>query len=149
MTRPIRVLLVEDNPADADLTCETLEASRLQVEMSVAKDGAEAADFLHQRGAFADALRPDLILLDLNLPKKNGRQILADIKSDQDLRQIPVVILTSSDAERDVLESYALGANCYVTKPVDLKAFQKIVHTVEGFWFSVVKLPNADLVGAR
>jgi len=137
----IHVLLVEDNPADADLTRETLETSKLHLELSVAIDGIEAMRFLRREGEHAGASRPDLILLDLNLPKKDGRQILSEIKADDAFRRIPIVILTSSDAERDVAQSYALGANCYVTKPVDLKAFQAIVQAVEDFWFTVVKLP--------
>ena len=141
MESQIHVLLVEDNPADADLTRETLETSKLHLELSVAIDGIEAMRFLRREGEHAGASRPDLILLDLNLPKKDGRQILSEIKADDAFRRIPIVILTSSDAERDVAQSYALGANCYVTKPVDLKAFQAIVQAVEDFWFTVVKLP--------
>ena len=143
MENPIHVLLVEDNPADADLTRETLETSKLRLELSVAMDGIEAMRFLRREGEHVAAPRPDLILLDLNLPKKDGRQILIEIKADSQFRRIPVVILTSSDAERDVAQSYALGANCYVTKPVDLKAFQAIVQAVEDFWFTVVKLPSS------
>ena len=141
MESNIHVLLVEDNPADADLTRETLETSKLHLALSVAIDGIEAMRFLRREGEYAGAPRPDLILLDLNLPKKDGRQILSEIKADSEFRRIPIVILTSSDAERDVAQSYALGANCYVTKPVDLKAFQAIVQAVEDFWFTVVKLP--------
>jgi two-component system, chemotaxis family, response regulator Rcp1 len=144
MLMPINVLLVEDNPADADLTRETFESSRLQLDLSVVADGAEAIAYLRHQGGYADARRPDLILLDLNLPRVDGRQVLANIKEDPDLRNIPVVVLTSSDAERDIVQSYALGANCYVTKPVDLKAFQSIVAAVEGFWFSIVRLPPAS-----
>lgn len=143
MEHAIHVLLVEDNPADADLTRETLETSKLRLELSVAMDGIEAMRFLRREGEHVGAPRPDLILLDLNLPKKDGRQILIEIKADSQFRRIPVVILTSSDAERDVAQSYALGANCYVTKPVDLKAFQAIVQAVEDFWFTVVKLPSS------
>jgi two-component system, chemotaxis family, response regulator Rcp1 len=143
MEKPIEVLLVEDNPADADLTRETFEASKLRLNLWVAIDGIEAMEFLQRKGRFAQAPIPDLILLDLNLPKKDGREVLAEMKTDPRLRRIPVVILTSSDAERDVAESYELGANCYVTKPVDLKAFQSIVQAVEDFWFTVVKLPVA------
>src|SRR6266540_1684398 len=137
MPSPIRVLLVEDNPGDADLTRETLETGKLHIELSLAKDGVEAIELL-RRNSLPGGVRPDLILLDLNLPRKDGREILAEIKADDNLKHIPVVILTSSDAERDVAQSYALGANCYVTKPVDLRAFQTIVHAVESFWFSVV-----------
>jgi CheY-like chemotaxis protein len=142
MTTSIRVLLVEDNPADADLMRETIEASKLHLDLATVKDGVEAIQYLRGEGAFAGAHRPDLILLDLNLPRMNGRQVLASVKSDADLCGIPVVVLTSSGAEQDIVQSYNLGANCYVIKPVDLKAFQSIVKQVESFWFTVVKLPN-------
>lgn len=143
MTRSIQVLLVEDNPADADLMRETIEMSKLHLDLSVVKDGVEAIQYLSGEGAYANAARPDLILLDLNLPRMNGRQVLASVKGDADLRGIPVVVLTSSGAEQDIVQSYNLGANCYVIKPVDLKAFQSIVRQVEDFWFTVVKLPSA------
>lgn len=141
MTEPIQVLLVEDNPADADLTMETLDMSKLHMEISVVTNGADAMAFLRAEGDYSTVHQPDLILLDLNLPGKDGREVLAEIKKDDRLRRIPVIILTSSEAEKDVLESYDLGANSYVTKPVDLKAFQTIVQSVESFWFTVVKLP--------
>jgi CheY-like chemotaxis protein len=141
MTRAVRVLLVEDNPGDADLTQETLESNRLLVEISVVVDGEQAIDFLLTRGNYSDVELPDLVILDLNLPKMDGREVLAEMKQHERLRMIPVVILTSSDAERDIAQSYALGANCYVTKPVDLVAFQSIVKSIDGFWFTVVKLP--------
>jgi len=141
----IHVLLVEDNPADADLTRETLETSKLRIELSVAVDGIQAMSMLRSRGAGAAGQYPDLILLDLNLPRMDGRQTLSEIKNDVALKHIPVVILTSSDAEKDVAQSYDLGANCYVTKPVDLRAFQNIVAAVEDFWFTVVKLPPTAL----
>lgn len=141
MTRAVRVLLVEDNPGDADLTRETLESNRLLVEISVVVDGEEAIEFLLARGNYSNAELPDLVILDLNLPKMDGREVLAEMKRHERLRAIPVVILTSSDAERDIAQSYALGANCYVTKPVDLMAFQSIVKSIDGFWFTVVKLP--------
>ena len=141
MSRSIRVLLVEDNPGDADLTKETLEDCRLHVEIAVSIDGAEALDRLFRRSPYQHVELPDLILLDLNLPKMSGREVLAQIKQHPALRTIPVVILTSSDAEQDIVKSYELGANCYVTKPVGLEAFQSIVRSVEGFWFTVVKLP--------
>jgi CheY-like chemotaxis protein len=144
MTEEIHVLLVEDNEADADLTRETLEAGKLYLKLSWVLDGAEAIEFLNRRGQHSNASTPDLILLDLNLPKKGGRQVLAEIKGDETLKSIPVVILTSSDAERDVAQSYSLGANCYVKKPVDLRGFQEIVRAVEGFWFTVVKLPPSS-----
>jgi two-component system, chemotaxis family, response regulator Rcp1 len=141
MTTLIHVLLVEDNPADADLMRETIEHSKLHLNLATVKDGVEALQYLRGEGLYAKAPRPDLILLDLNLPRMNGRQVLASVKNDTDLRGIPVVILTSSGAEQDIIQSYDLGANCYVTKPVDLKAFQQIVQQVENFWFTVVKLP--------
>jgi len=141
MTSPIRVLLVEDNPGDADLTRETLEDGKLLVEINVVVDGAMALDYLLHRPPFESSLVPDLILLDLNLPKMGGREVLAEIKRNDTLRKIPVVVLTSSDSEQDISGSYALGANCYVTKPVGLEAFQSIVHAVEDFWFTVVRLP--------
>lgn len=141
MTVPIRVLLVDDNPGDADLTKETLEASKLHLHIAVVTDGIEALAYLRRQAPFEDARLPDLILLDLNLPRLGGREVLAEIKGDQVLRGIPVVVLSSSDAEQDVLKSYQLGASCYVTKPVGLEAFQSIVRSIESFWFTVVKLP--------
>ena len=136
MNRPIRVLLIEDNPGDADLTAETLEAGKLHVDIAVAPDGVAALSQLREARE-----PPDLILLDLNLPKLDGREVLRQIKAHDELRRIPVVILTSSDAEQDIMRSYDLGANCYVTKPVGLDAFQAIVRSVEDFWFTVVRLP--------
>jgi CheY-like chemotaxis protein len=141
MTSPIRVLLVEDNPGDADLTRETLQDGKLMVHIDVVTDGTRALDFLLRRPPFADAKPPDLILLDLNLPKMGGREVLAELSRHEALRVIPVVVLTSSEAEQDVAKSYELGANCFVTKPVGLEAFQAIVHAIESFWFTVVKLP--------
>jgi len=139
----IAILLVEDNPADVDLTRESLEACKILHELHVVGDGVEALDFLHRRGRHADAPRPDLILLDLNLPRRDGREVLSDIKNDEDVRRIPVVILTSSQAEEDVIRSYDLQASAYVTKPVDLVGFGRIVRGIEGFWFSVVRFPPA------
>lgn len=141
MANTIEVLLVEDNPADADLTREALEASKLVLNLSVVVDGEQCIDFLRHSGRFSGAPRPDLILLDLNLPRISGREVLAEIKGDPDLRTIPVVVLTSSAAETDVVQSYDLGANCYITKPVDLNSFMSIVASVNEFWFTVVKLP--------
>jgi len=141
MASTIEVLLVEDNPADADLTREALEASKLVLNLSVVVDGEQCIDFLRQSGRFSGVPRPDLILLDLNLPRISGREVLAEIKGDPGLRTIPVVVLTSSAAETDVVQSYDLGANCYITKPVDLNSFMSIVASVNEFWFTVVKLP--------
>lgn len=141
MTRPLRVLLVEDNPGDTDLIKESLLSGKLHLQVRSVSDGVEALAFLRKTGAYANAETPDILLLDLNLPKLSGPEVLAEMKRDARLRIIPVVILTSSDAEADVLSSYQMGANCYVTKPVGLEAFQKIVRSVEEFWFTIVKLP--------
>ena len=139
---PINILLVEDNPGDVRLTIEALREGKVHNHLSVARDGVEALAFLRQEAPFADAPRPDVILLDLNLPKKDGREVLAEIKADDQLRRIPVVVLTTSKAEEDILRSYALHANCYVTKPVDLEQFITVVRSIEDFWFSIVRLPN-------
>jgi two-component system, chemotaxis family, response regulator Rcp1 len=136
------ILLVEDNPGDVELTREALLESKLHMRLSVVVDGVEALAFLRREGAYADAPRPDLILLDLNLPKKDGRAVLGEIKEDRALRNIPVVILTSSQAEQDIVRAYDLHANCYVTKPVDLDQFITIVRSIESFWLTVVKLPS-------
>lgn len=139
MTRPIRVLLIEDNPGDADLTKETLESGKLHLEIEVASDGAAALEKLV--GNSSQPYIPDLVLLDLNLPKLDGRSLLGEMRARTALKHVPVVILSSSDAEQDIVKSYELGANCYVTKPVGLDAFQNIVRSIEDFWFTVVKLP--------
>ena len=141
MLEKIKILLVEDNPADADLTRETLENSKILSELNVVCDGIEAMAYLRRQGKYAEASRPDLILLDLNLPCKDGREVLADLKADPALRRIPVIVLTSSETEEDVFKSYDLQASAYVTKPVDLAGFGKIVKAIEGFWFSVVTFP--------
>jgi CheY-like chemotaxis protein len=138
---PACVLLVEDNPGDVRLTEEALKENKFYADLQVTKDGVEALRFLRQQGPYADARRPDLILLDLNLPRKDGRAVLAEIKSDSDLRRIPVVILTTSQAEEDILKTYDLHANCYVTKPVDLYQFVKVVRSIKDFWFTIVRLP--------
>ena len=143
----IDILLVEDNPGDVRLTQEALLEGKVKNRLYIAKDGVEAIEFLRREGNFHDAVRPDLILLDLNLPRKDGRQVLQEIKSDPALRVIPVVVLTTSEAEEDILKSYDLHANCYITKPVDLEQFLKIVQMIEDFWLSVVKLPNHDEAG--
>ena len=139
---PIDILLVEDNPGDVELTREALHDSKVHMRLSVVHDGVEALRFLRREGVHAGAPRPDLILLDLNLPRKDGRGVLAEVKADPELRQIPVVILTSSQAEQDILKAYELHANCYVTKPVDLDQFITIVRSIEHFWFTIVKLPR-------
>ncbi len=140
--RPIEVLLVEDNPGDVRLTRIALEEGRLALNLSVVPDGVEAIAFLRQAGHYKTKPRPDLILLDLNLPKKDGREVLADIKSDPILRRIPVVVLTTSQSDEDVLRAYNLHANCYIVKPVDFNQFAKIVQTIENYWFTIVKLPT-------
>lgn len=144
MNERVKILLVEDNPADADLTCEKLEASKILNEITIVKDGVEAMDFLLCKKPYENAERPDLILLDLNLPRKDGRQVLAEIKTIPGLKRIPVVVLTSSKAEEDIIKTYDLHANAYVTKPVDLQGFGKIVKAIEGFWFSVVRYPPEE-----
>lgn len=142
LTRPIEVLLVEDNPADVRLTQEALREGKVRNRLHSVPDGVEALAFLRREGKYADAVRPDLILLDLNLPRKSGREVLGEIKTDPALRHIPVVVLTSSQAEKDIAQAYDLHANCYVTKPVDLDRFIEVVKSIEGFWFSIVKLPS-------
>jgi len=140
--RPIEILLVEDNPIDVALTEEALKETKVSNNMTVAEDGVQALAILRKEGQYADAPRPDLILLDLNLPKKDGREVCAEIKKDPALRRIPVVILTTSRAEQDILETYDLGANCYITKPVDLDQFTQVVKVVDDFWFAIVTLPS-------
>ena len=140
--KPIEILLVEDNPGDVRLTQEALKEAKVRNNLHVVEDGVEALAFLRQEGQYADAPRPDLILLDLNLPKKDGREVLADIKADDELKRIPVVILTVSKAEEDILKTYNLHANCYITKPVNLDQFLAVVKSIEGFWLTVVKLPK-------
>ncbi|MBD2665342.1 two-component response regulator [Richelia sinica FACHB-800] len=138
---PVEVLLVEDNPADVELTRIALEDSKISVHLNVVEDGVEAMAFLRKQGYYSDAPYPDIVLLDLNLPKKDGREVLAEIKNDQKLRRIPVVVLTTSQAEEDITKAYNLAANCYITKPVDFDQFVKIVQSIENFWFAIVKLP--------
>lgn len=141
MAKPIEILLVEDNPGDVRLTREAFKEGKVLNNLSVVEDGAEAMAFLRQQGKYADVPRPDLILLDLNLPKKDGREVLPEIKEDTNLKRIPVVVLTTSKAEQDILKTYNLHANCYVTKPVDLEQFISVVRFVQHFWLSIVKLP--------
>ena len=140
--QPIDILLVEDNEADVRLTQEVLTDSKVRNNLIVAHDGAEALACLRKQGKFRDSARPDLILLDLNLPVKDGREVLAQIKEDADLKTIPVVILTTSKAEEDILRTYKLHANCYITKPVDLDQFVTVVRYIEDFWLAIVKLPS-------
>jgi chemotaxis family two-component system response regulator Rcp1 len=139
--RPIEILMVEDNPGDVRLTQEALKDAKVSNTLRVVEDGVAALDYLYRRGAYSDAPRPDLILLDLNLPRKNGREVLEEIKQDAHLKSIPVVILTTSQAEEDVVRAYSLHANCYIRKPVDFAQFSKIVRTIEDFWLSIVTLP--------
>ena len=139
---PIEILLVEDNPGDVRLTQEALKEGKINNKMSIVSDGIEALEFLRKTGKYCTAIRPDLILLDLNLPRKNGREVLVDIKTDQDLKHIPVIILTTSKDEADVLYGYAHYANCYIVKPVDLNQFLNAVKVIADFWMSIVKLPN-------
>ena len=141
--RPIEILLIEDNPADVRLTQENFKDSKILNHIHVVNDGAEAMAFLHREGKYFDAVRPELIFLDLNLPKKDGREVLKEIKTDDELKSIPVVILTISDDEEDILKSYNLHANCYITKPIGLEQFSKVVKSIENFWLSIVKLPQS------
>jgi len=142
--RSIEILLVEDNPGDVRLTEEALKEGKVINRLSVVPDGVEAIEYLRKRGDYASAATPDLVLLDLNLPKKDGREVLAEVKQDPDLRKIPVVVLTTSRDEQDILKSYDLHANCYITKPVDFEQFIRVVRAIEDFWLSVVKLPSSD-----
>jgi CheY-like chemotaxis protein len=141
---PIEILLVEDNLGDVRLTQEVLNDGKVRNNMSVVKDGMDAVSFLQQTGEYADAPRPDIILLDLNLPKKDGREVLAEIKDDSDLKNIPVVVLTTSSAEQDIFKAYDLHANCYITKPVDLDQFIRVIRSIEDFWLTIVKLPRGE-----
>lgn len=141
-SRPIEVLLVEDNPGDVRLTREALREGKVRNRLHLAEDGVEALAFLRREEPFQDAVRPDVILLDLNLPRKDGREVLEEIKSDPDLRNIPVVVLTSSQAEQDIVRAYDLHANCFISKPVDLEQFITVVKSIESFWFTIVKLPS-------
>lgn len=139
--KPTEILLVEDNPGDVDLAREALENSKIDNLLHAVGNGEEAMDFLRRKGKYTNAPRPDLVLLDLNLPSKDGREVLAEIKLDEDLKRIPVVILTSSRDEEDILKAYNLHANCYITKPMDLNQFVKVVKSIEDCWFTIVKLP--------
>jgi two-component system, chemotaxis family, response regulator Rcp1 len=141
-SRPIEILLVEDSPSDAALTIEALKAGKIANRLSHVEDGVEALEFLNRRGKYANAARPDLIMLDLNLPRRDGREVLAEIKNDPDLKIIPIIVLTTSRADEDILRSYELNANCYITKPVDFTHFIDVVKSIEQFWLTVVTLPQ-------
>ena len=140
--KPIDILLIEDNPGDVRLTKEVLMEGKVRNRLQVVGDGVEAMAFLRRENNYAEAPRPDLILLDLNLPKKDGREVLQEIKADDQLKRIPVVVLTTSEADEDILRSYDLAANCYITKPVDLDQFIRVIKTIETFWLTIVKLPK-------
>jgi len=144
VSKPIEVLLVEDDLADVDLTQEALHESKLLLNINTVEDGFKALAYLRCEAPYTAARRPDLILLDLNMPRKNGREVLREIKADDRLKCIPVVVLTTSQAEEDIIESYNLGANCYITKPVGLREFEKVVLCIEAFWFTVVTLPTRE-----
>jgi two-component system, chemotaxis family, response regulator Rcp1 len=141
---PVEILLVEDNTADVRLTIEALKDAKVANRLNVVDDGVKAMEFLHRKGSYADTPTPDLILLDLNLPRKDGREVLAEIKVDPMLRRIPVVVLTTSRAEEDILRAYDLHANCYISKPVDFEQFMTVVRSLDDFWLTVVKLPSNE-----
>lgn len=140
--KPINLLLVDDDTGDVELTLEIMNMSKIKLDINIVHDGVEAMRYLKKEGDYRDAKRPDLILLDLNMPKKNGNEVLQEIRQDPTLRTIPVVILTTSDADEDIMNTYALGANCYITKPVGLEQFKKVVEAIDSFWFTVVKYPS-------
>jgi len=141
-TRPIEIFLIEDSPSDTALTIEALEEGKIANNLSHVEDGVEAMDFLKHQGKYKNAPRPDLIMLDLNLPRKDGREVLAEIKNDESLKIIPIIVLTTSRSDKDILQSYKLNANCYITKPVDFRQFMDVVRSIEKFWLSVVTLPQ-------
>lgn len=141
MIEPVSILLVEDNPGDVRLTTEALKEAKVHNTLYVVEDGVEAMDFLQRVGSYENVPRPDVVLLDLNLPRKDGRQVLAEMKADEGLKRIPVVVLTTSEAEQDILTTYNLHANCYITKPVDLDQFIRVVQSIEDFWLCIVRLP--------
>jgi CheY-like chemotaxis protein len=142
MSKPVEILLVEDNPGDVRLTMEALKEGKVLNNLTVARDGEEALDILFRRGQYANRPLPDIILLDLNLPKKDGREVLKEIKTNRELMHIPVVVLTMSKAEEDILRSYRFHANCYITKPIDMDQFMRVMRLTESFWLSIVKLPS-------
>lgn len=140
----LEILLVEDDPGDVDLMKESLKESKIAIDMSVVGDGVEAMTYLRKEGRYSCVNRPNIILLDLNLPKKDGREVLQEVKNDDNLKEIPIVILTTSNAEQDIIKSYGLGANCYITKPVGFEQFRKVVNEIKNFWFTIVELPNKN-----
>ena len=142
ISKPVEIFLVEDNQGDIDLIREVLEEGKLKNTLNVAVDGEEALNYLKKKGKYANATRPDLVILDLNLPRKDGREVLDDMKSSPDLKSIPVVIMTTSREEEDVIKMYNLHANCYITKPIDFLQFIKVVRSIEDFWFTIVRLPS-------
>ena len=146
--QPIEVLLVEDSPSDTELTLEALRDFKVRNHVSVVEDGVQAMQFLRRQGLYSETPRPDMIMLDLNLPRKDGREVLADIKGDDQLKTIPIVVMTTSRAEQDVLRAYELSANCYINKPVDFNQFLEVVRSIEAFWLYVVTLPPAPKAGA-
>lgn len=140
--RPIEILLVEDNPADVRLIIEAFKEGKENNNLNIVEDGVEAMLYLHREGKYVDVSRPDIVLLDLNLPKKDGREVLAEIKNDPGFKKIPVIVLTTSQTELDVLKSYELNANCYVSKPVEFERFLNVIKSIEDFWLNIVKLPS-------
>jgi chemotaxis family two-component system response regulator Rcp1 len=145
--KTIEILLAEDNLGDVRLAIETFKDAKIHNQVNVVPDGVEAMAYLRKQGKYANAIRPDLILLDLNMPRKDGREVLKEVKEDPDLRRIPVVVLTISQAEQDIQKAYDLHANCYISKPVDLTQFNKVVQSIENFWFMIVKLPPKESNG--
>lgn len=149
MGQKFKVLMVEDDEGDARLTLEAIRDSKLDLELDIVEDGVEALDYLHSRGVYADKSRPDLVLLDLNLPRMSGQDVLKAIRSDDELKYLPVVVLTTSEAEEDLVQSYAHGANCFVTKPVGFEQFAKVVKSISSFWFTIVRLPKTEIKNPR
>lgn len=147
--KPIEILVVEDNPGDARLMLEAFKEGKVCNNLTIVEDGVEAMTFLRKEGKYKNVLRPDLIFLDLNLPKKDGREVLKEIKLDENLRRIPVVVLTTSEAEEDIMKTYNYHANCYITKPVDLDKFIKVMKAIDDFWLTIVKLPPNGMKGLR
>lgn len=147
--REVEVLLIEDDPGDVELTREGLKKGKICVKLTTVDNGVKAMQFLRREKPYHESVRPDLILLDLNLPKKDGKEVLFEIKSDDDLKSIPVVVLTTSEADMDIIKCYDLGANCYVSKPVRFDDFVRVVHAIEDFWFTVVKIPSKNHVSKK